>query len=141
MAQLECLLLNVCICLILADKLLDTATFCSYTLQFHISSAAAPQARSPNPTCNLLLCCSGNCIVQGVPDILNQFAQHVNEIADSIPNQPALSNITSSLQARSQQLANASNDLLPAVAQFISGPSNITAAAVNDFNDGLVQLL
>ncbi|WIA10944.1 hypothetical protein OEZ85_011107 [Tetradesmus obliquus] len=80
-------------------------------------------------------------IDQGIGETLKTYAERVQAVAASIPNQPPLADITSNLQTRSQQLAESSNQLLPAVAQAIAAPTNVLRAGISDLNNGLTALL
>jgi uncharacterized phage infection (PIP) family protein YhgE len=81
------------------------------------------------------------CALQGIGATLKTYAERVQAVAASIPNQPPLADITNNLQSRSQQLAESSNQLLPAVADALAAPTNVLRAGISDLNNGLTALL
>jgi uncharacterized phage infection (PIP) family protein YhgE len=98
--------------------------------------------------------CAGNaltlhykymCVVcrdlQGIGETLKTYAERAQAVANAFPNQPPIADITNNLQTRSQQLADSSNQLLPAVAQAIAAPTNVLRAGISDLNNGLTSLL
>lgn len=98
-------------------------------------------ALTPSPHCLLYRTTHCHPHLQGIGETLKTYAERVQAVAASIPNQPPLADITSNLQTRSQQLAESSNQLLPAVAQAIAAPTNVLRAGISDLNNGLTALL
>eukprot|EP00775_Hariotina_reticulata_P012807 gene12807-12935_t len=83
-----------------------------------------------------------NSIQQGVGNIMQQFAGRVNSLADSIPTSPpAVADIASNIAERSQSLRQSASQLLPALQDAVSAPSQVAQAGLADLNNGLQNLL
>jgi uncharacterized phage infection (PIP) family protein YhgE len=78
---------------------------------------------------------------QVIGETLKTYADRVQAVAAAFPNQPPVADITGNLQTRSQQLADSSNQLLPAVANAIAAPTNVLRAGISNLNNGLTALL
>lgn len=79
--------------------------------------------------------------LQGVTKLLDSYATRVSAIADALPLQPGLGDITSNLAQRSQQLSSAADGLVPLLADVASGPSRLASAGLEMINSGLSVLL
>lgn len=84
--------------------------------------------------------CRAACL-QGVANLLDTYATRVTAIADAVPLQPALADITGNLATRSQQLSSAADGLVPLLADVASGPSRLASAGLDTLNSGLAALL